>query len=1258
MIHDVPRPGVFRRYATTGFAVILALGLAYAWPSAQAQSGQAPVAQVQTTPAQKAPAAKRPLTVDDYARWRSLSGQEISGDGNWVAYTLQLTNTAPTETRPVLHLHNLNTAKEVEVQFGTGARFSADSKWVAYVVDPTGGGRGGRGGRGGGATQPPGGTAPTSTQPGATPQPPATQPPATQQPGATQPGATQPGAGQEAQAGRGGTTPPTPPRRVELRNLASGGVQSWLDAESFTFSAKATHLLVRRRRPAGAGGASGRGGSGSDAPAPAPGGQPGAAAGGAGTETPAGPTGVDVTVHGLTNGRAILLGSVAEASFNKAGDLLAFTVDAAQKDANGLFVLDLRNGKLNVLDNAARNYSRLTWSEDGTALAALKGQEVEKMREKDNTLVAFPNLQGSLDGEPTPVTFEALQAKDFPKGWVVSERAALQWSDDKKRVFFGMKEQVAAPDTSRRRNTDEIADVDVWTTNDERVQSLQMARAEQDRNFTFRQVFDVSAGKYVKLADATMRDLDVAVDGRWAVGRDTRGYIHDYKRAAADLYRVNTTTGERTLIIKNQMINTSTGSHIFGISPDGHYFLYWKDQKLQAYDLDAGTTKTIGVGKPPVSFVDMEFDHPGPKPSYGIAGYTSDGKSVIVNQRYDLWLVPLDGAAPSNLTGGMGARNENRFRYVRTEPLDQPEGGPGGGQPGGGRGGGAAARATIDLSKPVTFSAYGEYTKKAGFYELAGGKLRELVYEDAAFSTPVKAAKADKFLFTRQTFVEFPDLRVSGPGFNDSKKISNANPQQAEFTWGRRILFDFKNKDGLRLQGILALPDDYKPGEKRPMVVNFYEANSQNLHRYTAPGYLSSMGSSPIQLVSEGYLTMLPDVHFRTGASHSDMLECVEAATRKVIEMGYVDPKHIGINGHSYGGEGAAFIGTRSRLFAAVGMGAGVVDLTYDFFQNWGWAYGVTRRVRCERVRLLPLQPGAGGRLTVREAGDVPVRIGAHARAGSDRALPDHARRVGSDRAVHQRPGLLQRPALSRETGVFPVVSQRGARAARSGQPEGPDDPVLPVLQPLSQGRRRAEMDDRGRALHREGSESRIRSSEPSLHDCNRRAGRFQGPVRAFRRAGAVGRYSGLRVSPARKGSRHATCRRIADRGARSLIGSARTPCRRPLIRRRGARGRTVTDRPGGVLRRGHAEGVDRVRAGLDRRRAMGGRVGAARHRQRGNGQSAVRRPFLRVAVAGSAARDQYRIRNDAIAVHRARRPPAGVVVPRRQTTRHPLDRA
>lgn len=921
MNHDNPRTAMRFRAATLALALVVALGLSYAWPAAQTQA-----------PA----AAKKVLTIDDYTRWRSISSQEISGDGNWVTYGTALTNAPTTDAKPILHLLNLGTGQDIEVPNATGGRFSSDSHWIAYVVDPSGG-RGGRGGRGAAAAAggggPGGGAAPAGggAQPGA---------------GQTTPGGAQPtpAGGQGAQAGRGGaTTPPPPPTRVELRNLATGAVQAWQNIESFTFSANATHLILRRRPAGAAGAAGGRGGAGADTGAPG-GDAPGGAGGGANAATPAGPRGVDVTVHDLRTGRDQLLGSVGDIAFNKAGDLLAYTVDAAEKDANGLFVLDLRSGKVNTLDNGARLYNRLTWSEDGTALAVLKGLDVDKMRERDNVIVTFPNVQASIDANPVPVVLDPAKAAGFPNGWVVSDRATLSWSDDKKRVFFGIKEQVSAPDTSRRRSADTDADVDVWNTIDERIQSMQMIRADQDRNFTFRQAFDVSAGKFVLLADKTMRDLDVAADGRWAVGRDTRGYISDYKRAAADIYRVNTTTGERTLMFKNQMINTSTGNHTFGISPDGHYFLYWKDSKYQAYDLDAGTTRTLGGGVA-VNFSDMDFDHPGPRPSYGIAGYTSDHKSVIVQHQYDLWLLPIDGSAARNLTNGVGSKNEIRFRYVRTEPLDEAgvgapgPGGPGGG---GGRGGGAGARATIDLTKPITLSAYGEYTKKAGFYELADGQLKEQVYEDAAFSNPVKAAKADKYLFTHQTFVEFPDLRVSGPGFKDSRKISNANPQQSEYMWGHRILFDFKNKQGRHLQGILALPDDYKPGEKRPMLVNFYEKNSQTMHRYTAPSYLSSMGSSPVQAVSEGYITMLPDIYFNTGASHSDMLDCVEAAVKKVIEMGYVDPKRIGINGHSYGGEGAAFIGTRSRLFAAVGEGAGVTDLYNDFNQNWGWSYQVS----------------------------------------------------------------------------------------------------------------------------------------------------------------------------------------------------------------------------------------------------------------------------------------------------------------------------
>jgi dipeptidyl aminopeptidase/acylaminoacyl peptidase len=868
-----------RRSAALSAAVLVAFVSAYAWPSAQT-------------------ATKKALRADDYSRWRSIAGDQISGDGNWVTYVLQLTNVPTTETKPVLHVLNLQTNDDVTVPNATNGTFSPDSRWIAYLVDPNPG-RGGRGGRGGPST------------------------------GNSSPDAPAPPAQPETEPGRGGAAPPAPPRRAELRNLATGAVQTWQDIQSITFNATSTHLVLRRRPPTPAGAAGGRGGA---AAAPGGGDTPsgqGSGAAAAGSNTPAGPRGVDVILVDLKTGRHQLLGDVGDIAFNKKGDLLAYTVDGTVKDGNGLFLFDTVSGRTTPLDNDAKVYNRLVWSEDGTALAVLRGADVEKKRERNNVLMAYQRVTGTQ-----PVIFDPAQAPGFPAGWVVSDRAPMTWSEDNKRVFFGIKEQVDAPDANARRNTDEVANVDIWNTADERLQSMQMIRADQDRNFTFRQAFDVSAAKWVKLADETMRELDIAKDGRWAVGRDTRGYIHDYKRPAADIYRVNTTTGERTLMLKGQLI----GSHALGISSDGRHFLYWKDNKYQAYDLEAATSRTLGNGNT-ASFVDMEFDRPGPRPSYGIAGYTSDGKGVIVNQRYDLWLLPLDGSSPTNLTTGAGTKNEIRFRYVRLEPADTPAAPGDAARPGGG--GPAAPREPIDLSKPLTLSAYGEYTKKAGFYELANGRLKELVFEDASFNTPVKAKNADKFLFTRQTFTEFPDLRVSGPGFKDAKKISDANPQQAEYLWGRRILFDYKNKDGVRLQGILALPDDYKPGEKRPMIVTFYEKNSQNLNRYSAPSYLTGMGASPIEAVSRGYITMLPDIHFRTGSSHSDMLECVEIATRRVIEMGYVDPKRIGITGHSYGGEGVAFIGTQSKLFTAVGMGAGVTDLFSDFSQNWGWAYDV-----------------------------------------------------------------------------------------------------------------------------------------------------------------------------------------------------------------------------------------------------------------------------------------------------------------------------
>ncbi|MDQ3071199.1 MAG: hypothetical protein M3R55_15900, partial [Acidobacteriota bacterium] len=136
------------RAPVMGAIVIASLASAYAMPFAQV-------------------AAKKPLSIDDYTRWRSITGTELSPDGNWATYTLQQMNTPAADAKPELHVVNLTTNENVAVRHATGGTFSPDSRWIAYQVDPTPG-RAGREGRGG-----------TPADPAAPAVPPATPPPAT-----------------------------------------------------------------------------------------------------------------------------------------------------------------------------------------------------------------------------------------------------------------------------------------------------------------------------------------------------------------------------------------------------------------------------------------------------------------------------------------------------------------------------------------------------------------------------------------------------------------------------------------------------------------------------------------------------------------------------------------------------------------------------------------------------------------------------------------------------------------------------------------------------------------------------------------------------------------------------------------------------------------------------------------------------------------------------------------------------------------------
>ncbi len=238
----------------------------------------------------------------------------------------------------------------------------------------------------------------------------------------------------------------------------------------------------------------------------------------------------------------------------------------------------------------------------------------------------------------------------------------------------------------------------------------------------------------------------------------------------------------------------------------------------------------------------------------------------------------------------------------------------------------------IDTSKPLLLSAFGEWTKKDGYFLLDVGKEpKKLVFADKSFGSIRKAKNTDKILYTIETFVEFPDLYVSGMDFSKAKKVTEANPQQKDYAWGRRILIDYANSKGQKLQATLTLPAGYEEGKKYPMLVYFYEKMSQRHHQYSMPTYDDRPHMSAY--ASDGYLVLMPDIIFEIGKPGSSSLDCVSSAVKKVIELGYADPERIGLQGHSWGGFQTSFIVTQTDMFACVVSGAPPTCIEGEFNQ-------------------------------------------------------------------------------------------------------------------------------------------------------------------------------------------------------------------------------------------------------------------------------------------------------------------------------------
>jgi dipeptidyl aminopeptidase/acylaminoacyl peptidase len=850
---------------------VLALTLVLALPPVSGVAATPPAAAQAAAPAavqEQATDAPRPIELQDIMEWNRISGATLSHDGAWLAHRV-----APAEGNGEAVVRSTHDATEHRFPIGevagggfgggSGISISEDSRWVAFAIYPEfrrgGGERGGNGGGGGGD-----------------------------------------------QAVRR--------NKLGLLDLTSGQMQEFDEVRGFAFSGDNAAWLAMAKYPAG-----GNGG----APAGSRGGR---GAGGAGNGGDERARGADLILLQLATGTQMNIGNVAEFEFDESGEHLAWVIDTASKAGNGVQMRVMSSGVVVPLESSEDSYRSLNWTDEGDGLTVLKGTDNDDYEDPLYSVIGFKDLAAAT---PTKIAYDPATDDTFPAGMTISSARAPSFSDDLSMLVFGIAEaemtEEARERAARGESEEDEGEADdeggrrggngngngddaepdqpelvIWHWKDDRLQSQQQVQENRDRNANHLAVYHVDEGRFVRLADDQLPDVNMAPEQRWAIGNDNDRYELTGNlngQRFQDIWVVDVNTGDRTMALERARWYN-------GISPDGSHLLYYEDGHYHTYELATGTHRNI-TENVDTSFIDTEDDHNIVDPPVRSIGWTADGAHVLLYDNWDIWKVAAHGDDGVNLT--VNGRSE-QIRYGRRFNIYPDDEG-------------------IDLTKDQYLAPYGEWTKKSGIGVIrAGGTgVEMLLWDDVAYGSLMKAEDAEMFAYTRADQDSYPDYWVTDASFGAGERITDANPQQAEFTWsaGARLL-DYESDKGDKLQAALFLPADYQPGQRYPTIVYIYERLSQGLNQYTAP---SANGFNKSVYTSNGYAVLTPDITYEVNDPGMSAVWSVLPALDAAIETGVVDPDNVGLHGHSWGGYQTSFLVTQTDRFAAAVAGAPLTNM-------------------------------------------------------------------------------------------------------------------------------------------------------------------------------------------------------------------------------------------------------------------------------------------------------------------------------------------
>lgn len=523
------------------------------------------------------------------------------------------------------------------------------------------------------------------------------------------------------------------------------------------------------------------------------------------------------------------------------------------------------------------------------------------------------------------------------KGLSVTENSRPVFSKNSTRILLGVSECQPPKDTTIVDF--ETAQLDVWNYDIYMTPPIQKARLSQLKTATNKAVISLKedAGEVTVLTDDPTLSLSY-IDGAendLALLVDSRPYMINStwdSNSFTDVYLVSLRDGSKTLI-KEKLNGRPT------LSPNGKYLAWFSDDDLNwhtyriADGVEANVTAAAGV-----PFYDEEDDHPDTPPTVDRPHWIGDDEAFLLSDKYDIWKFTPDGKSFVNLTQGEGRKKNLQLSYENFTKSDISP---------------ALSRLgiqnTIGKKEVVYLTVFDRSTKENGYATVAVDKpgIKSIFTAKKGFLSASKAKDADIFIYRIGDFNHSADVYTSTDGMATGKQWSHINPQQADYNWGNIQLVHWKAYDGTALDGLLVTPEDLDPAKKYPMMIYFYERNSETLYSYRQPAPSASTVNIPF-FASRGYVVFIPDIVYKDGHPGESAYNCICSGAEAMCEQfSFVDKSRMAIQGQSWGGYQTAYLITRTNMFAAAGAGAPVGNMT-SAYGGIRWESGAVRAMQYE----------------------------------------------------------------------------------------------------------------------------------------------------------------------------------------------------------------------------------------------------------------------------------------------------------------------